>query len=301
MGALKEFGRTLKQFVGPLTPMPFNQRFSGHRVLAVAEASFAEARQLRTISGGTINDVVLTVLTGAVRKYLAARADLKSAPELRILCPVNIRQPDRDGIHGNAITFLPMQVPLGDMLPTDRLRRIAEITRALKDARVAEAAAMLLGLVQTLPPLALHTLLTRLAKPGLQDLLGQLGAMPPANILCTNVPGPQIPLYTCGQRLERYYPLAPITMEIGLSCAVTSYDQRLFFTLIGDRHCIPDLDTFHACFLESYDELRHAAAVTAQDYVPLHRVPNGAVKKTSAPQRTTTLRKHRRTRKNRVP
>ncbi|MDZ4859769.1 MAG: wax ester/triacylglycerol synthase family O-acyltransferase [Candidatus Hydrogenedentes bacterium] len=267
--AAKEFAATMRDFLAPAKRMPFNKPFSGERKLAFADFSFAEARAIRAACGGTLNDVVLTVLSGACQRYLQLHGESLRKRYLRVLVPVNIRTEDERGDMGNRISFLPLEVPLEVKDPVERLRIINENTTELKKSRVSEAVSLMFSALQGVPAPVQALSLGSVATPLVQKILGMAWQVPPMHLICTNVPGPQIPLYCVGKRLLSYYPLLPIALEMGISCGVTSYDQRLFVSLIADGNAAPDVDSLIEFVRESFLELRAAASVNERHVVEM--------------------------------
>jgi diacylglycerol O-acyltransferase len=163
--------------------------------------------------------------------------------------PVNVRREDERGQLGNRITMLMVETPLDVRDPVERLGIIRERTEKLKRDRAAEGIeALASGLLQLPPPLLA-------AVPALGSPPNWVG-----NMVCTNVPGPMIPLYAVGHRLLEHYALAPLSWEMGLGCAVTSYDRQLFFTLQSDPEAAPDVDRLRELLEQSYFEMKAAAA-----------------------------------------
>ena len=150
--------------------------------------------------------------------------------------------------------MLLVEVPLGVQDPVERLRLITERTETLKKQNVADGLELLSAGLNGVPP-ALQALAGRLPQP----------SNTVANIVCTNVPGPMIPLYCVGHRMQAHYPLIPIGWEMGVSCGVTSYDQRLYFGLMADADCAPDVDRLKEFLDQAFVELRAAAGVARSD------------------------------------
>jgi hypothetical protein len=150
--------------------------------------------------------------------------------------------------------MLLVEVPVGSGDPVERLHAINERTDRLKRTNVAEGVE-LFGDVLTGTP------------PALQAFLGSLPPPPNtlANMVCTNVPGPMIPLYCVGHRMIAHYPLIPLGWEMGVSCGVTSYDQKLYFGLMADEDCAPDVDRMKEFLDQAFVELRSAAGVQKAD------------------------------------
>jgi WS/DGAT/MGAT family acyltransferase len=240
----------LPYFARPGQRAPFNGPFSGERRLTWSECSFAEVRAIRRACGGTVNDVVLSVLGGALSRYYEAH-DIGTEDQVaRILTPVNVRREDERGSLGNRITMLLVEVPLGLRDPVERLKAVRERTENLKRNHVADGMELVADSLNGLPPM-------------LQALFGALPKPPNTvgNLVCTNVPGPMIPLYCVGHPLEAHYPLVPIAWEMGVGCAVTSYNQKLYFGLMADAKAAPDVDRLGDFLTQSYVEMRSAAGV----------------------------------------
>lgn len=267
--SLKEFGSLFADLLKPSERFMFNKPFSGKRMFAFSEELFSEARAIRAACGGTLNDVALTVLAGATGRYVALHGQSVSGATLQVLCPVNIRLEHESADMGNRISFLPVKVPLDIKDPVERLKVITAITRDLKAKRVPDAVALLFNFLQGSPPLLQKIGLSTLASKPMQSMLDFVPQIPPANLIFTNVPGPQIPLYAVGHRMLWYYPLLPIVLEMGISCGMTSYDQKLFFTFMADANCAPDIHVLRNYHHEAFEELRKAACVEPREYVVL--------------------------------
>jgi diacylglycerol O-acyltransferase len=230
--------------------MPFNASFSGERELAWAEILFHEARAVRKAHGGTVNDVVLTVLAGGLAYYARAHGEATEGRIARVLCPVNVRREDERGTLGNRVSMLLVEVPLDVDDPVQRLKLITERTAQLKRDLVADGVEAIADLLGGLPPMLML---------GLTDLPGPPNTI--ANMVCTNVPGPLIPLYSVGHRLIAHYPIVPIAWSMGIGCAVTSYDQSLYIGLTADRGAAPDVDVLRRGIDLAWIELRTAAGL----------------------------------------
>ncbi len=249
--ALETAGR---YFTVPMARAPFNRPLAGGRKLACSEISFAEIRAIRQACGGTVNDVVLAVLGGALGRYLEMHGQTTQGRTMRILTPVNVRREDERRALGNRVSMLLVEVPVDVHDPIERLRLIHERTDLLKRRSVADGIEALSGLLNTAPP-------------ALQALLGT-APLPPntvANMVCTNVPGPMIPLYCMGHRLLAHYPLVPIAWEMGIGCGVTSYDHKLYFGLLGDAEAGSDVGRLKDFLDQAFIELRSAAGVGKSD------------------------------------
>ncbi len=251
----------LPYLLRPAQKAPFNGQFSGERRIAWSDYSFAELRAIRQACGGTVNDVILTVLGGALSRYYELHGQPTDGQVARVLTPVNVRREDERGSLGNRISMLLIEVPLELRDPVERLNAIRERTESLKRNHVADGTELAAEALGNLPPM-------------LQALQGQLPPPPNtlANMVCTNVPGPMIPLYSVGHRLEAHYPLVPIAWEMGIGCAVTSYNQRLYFGLMADAKAAPDVDRLGDFLGQAYVELRSAADVAPIDLPEVTKV-----------------------------
>jgi diacylglycerol O-acyltransferase / wax synthase len=240
----------------PLERLPFNRTCSGERRVSWTEFPFAEARAIRTACGCTVNDVVLTVVAGAVARYTKLHGQTVKNRFFRPMVPVNVRQPDSGGF-GNLISLMLVTLPLGIRDPIARLKHIQELTQAMKGARTPELFRLSLAWLGLLPP------------PVQAFLAGNLGwlntPVPLFHMVCTNVPGPQLPLYACGKRMVASYPHVPTGMDVGISVAIESYDQKLYFALTTDALAAPDGERMIDFLEASFRELREAAGVPATE------------------------------------
>lgn len=252
--AIRALETAAPYFREPVERAPFNKPFKGKRKLGVSEFSFAEIRAIRGQCGGTVNDVVLAVLGGAVGRYLEMHGQKTEDRMLRVATPVNVRRDDERGKLGNRVSMLLVEVPLGIDDPVERLRAITERTEKLKRQNVADGMELLAEGIGRMPP-ALQALAGMLPQP----------TNTVANIVCTNVPGPMIPLYCVGHRLLANYPLIPLGWEMGVSCGVTSYDQKLYFGLMADADCAPDVERLKEFLDQAFVELRAAGGVPRSD------------------------------------
>jgi WS/DGAT/MGAT family acyltransferase len=252
--ALRSLEATQPYLTNPVSRAPFNKPLTRERRLACSEFSFAEIRGIRASCGGTVNDVVLTVLAGALGRYLEMHGESTQDRNLRILAPVNVRREDERGNLGNRVSMLLIEAPAGEHDPVTRLRTITETTEKLKRQNVASGTEILGDLLGGLPP-------------AIQSLAGLLP--PPrnnlANLVCTNIPGPMIPLYSVGHRLLAHYPMMPLAWEMGVGCGVTSYDQKLYFGLMADPNAAPDVARLKEFLDQAFVELRSVAGVDRSD------------------------------------
>ena len=240
--------------VRPVPRTPFNTRLSRQRSIAWTEMSFAEVRAIRSALGGTANDVALTIVCGAMQRYLEAHGQSSEGVDLRIMAPVNIRPEEEKMALGNRISAMFVDLPVGIKDPVERARAVRERMEWLKKDGQPSGIDALFQMLDLIPP-------------AVQRFLGAMPQIPNVvlNVLCTNVPGPMIPLYAVGQRLLAHYPLVPLTWDLGLGVCITSYDHKLFISLTADSKAVPDLPRLRQFFDESFKELRTAAGVVPTD------------------------------------
>ncbi|HVF89108.1 MAG TPA: wax ester/triacylglycerol synthase family O-acyltransferase [Blastocatellia bacterium] len=249
-GAAQKMAALLPSLASPAPLLPFNRPCSGERKLVWSEFSFAEARAIRGALGGTVNDVVLTALSGAVSRYVDMHGQQTRGRNLRVMVPVSMRQEDKRGALGNLVSMLPVEIPLDLEDPLARYAYVNEKTVAMKGARIAEGMNLLSALMGILPA-------------PVQALFGAMAntPMPAFNMVSTNVPGPQVPLYATGKRMIAYYPYVPVGYAVGAGCAIMSYDQKLYFGLTSDTQAMPDVERLKEFLDESFVELRVKAGV----------------------------------------
>ena len=248
--SLKVLRQTLPEMTRPPRRLPFNRRCGGDKKLVWTRFSFAEARAVRAALGGTVNDVVLACLAGAVGRYCEHHGVETRSRSMRVMVPVNVRADSRAGDLGNQVSVLPVDLPLGISNPRHRIGAIRESTRALKKARVADRINMLSHLLGTVPV-------------PVQAAFGAvaISPFPIFNMVCTNVPGPQIPLYALGARLREYYPYVPTGYDMGVACAIFSYNQNLCIGLSSDTAACPDVELLRDALDSSIAEIKEAAGV----------------------------------------
>jgi len=240
----------------PIDRLPFNKPVRGPRRVVWTEVPISHVSAIRKSCGGTLNDVVLAAVTAAVRTYIENRGYAVKNRLLRFMVPVNKRPSGDENGFGNRVSALPVNVPLDIRDPTKLLNAITERTTALKNAHFAD-------LVQ------LAALWTGAMPPIWQPLLGPAAALfpdTPFNMVCTNVPGPQSPLYLLGREMLTFYPYVPIGGTMGLGCAVQSYNGKLYFGFTADSAAVPD-----AGRLGEYVEEAFAGLLRAAGAAPVER------------------------------
>ena len=229
---------------GPSVPRsPLNVKIGRDRRVAWARTDLDRLKRARAIAeGSTVNDVLLSVAAGALRRYLEGRGD-KAPDYLVALVPVSIRRPHEKGELGNRISTIMVRLPLAEPDPRKRLDRLRDETRRLKESDNARAASLLIEATGWAPPTINRLLARGMARPLV------------FNLVVSNVPGPQQPLYLLGRQIKEIYPFVPLSPQNhALSIGMMSYDGRIFFGLAGDRDVVPDLDDLAAALREALRE-----------------------------------------------
>jgi diacylglycerol O-acyltransferase len=216
--------------IRPAPVSPLNAPIGRQRRFAVARASLDDVRAVRKTHGGTVNDVLLTVVTGALREWLLSRGEpVVGSTSVRALVPVSVRNEDDEP--GNQVSSLLVDLPVGEPNPRVRLARISYAMRGLTQNGRSVGADTLSALSGFAPP-TMHALGARAAS-GLSRRL--------FNLVVTNVPGPQAPLYAGGARMVEVYPVVPLVRGQGLAIGMTSYDGTVYVGLNADRDSLSDV------------------------------------------------------------
>ncbi|MGB8649882.1 MAG: WS/DGAT domain-containing protein, partial [Mycobacteriales bacterium] len=214
---------------------PFNKAISPHRRWAFLSLPLDEVKAVKNSAGGTVNDVVMALSTGALRRWLLDHDALPEAP-LVAAVPVSVRTDDQKGTAGNRVSTMVAALPTHVSDPVERLHACSAAMRSAKEQHGALPATLLQDVTQFAMP-ALAGQAARLAAR-----VRLLERVNPFNLFISNVPGPNIALYYAGCRLLSYYPLSAIADGQGLNITVISLDGQLHFGLIADRELVPDLD-----------------------------------------------------------
>lgn len=235
----------------PINRLPFNAPVHGQRLYRWTEFPVPELNVLRKPLGGKLNDVALAMITRAVQRYTVLHGQTVEDRILRIMAPVNLRKDPQNPGFGNDISLLPVNVPLGITDPVELLHAVHKITTDLKRAHVAQVVHVIFSWLGITPT-------------PLQAAFGQLGniyPVPPFHMVCTNIPGPDAPLYALGRKMLTYYPYVPIGNEMGVCCAFMTYNGTFYFGFSGDAGCAPDLNVLRDYLNDAFLELKAAAKV----------------------------------------
>jgi len=246
--ALEGIGEVVGAFADPAPSVPLNQPIGPHRRFVWTRAELATFKRIKDTFGGTVNDVVLAVVTGALREWLHSRSIRTEGLELRALVPVSIRSEDERGNLGNRIAAMRGPLPVYVADPVRRLRVVSEQMEGLKRSKQALGAEVIARFNDFAPP----TLLAQASRINFSTRL--------FNLIVTNVPGPQIPIYLLGRELEDLFPVAFLPQNHALAVAVMSYNGRLGFGLLADYDTLEDVEELAAGLNRSLAELEEAAA-----------------------------------------
>jgi WS/DGAT/MGAT family acyltransferase len=229
---------------------PLNGVNGPHRSFDWLTVDLADMKAIRRGLECTINDVVLTVVTGAVRAYLQQRAVNPAQLEFRVSAPVSVRTEAERGALGNRVSSWILTLPIGEEDPRDQLRAIHETTQDLKDSRQALGVEMMMQVAEWTPSILLS--------------LGSQAINGPINTIVTNVPGPQFPLYLQGAELQGIYPQVPLLGGLGLGVALMSYNGRVCWGFNADPDIVPYVADFTQLVVESLRRVADAAGVELQ-------------------------------------
>src|SRR5215213_5715022 len=249
--SLEGLGEVLGAFADPAPDVPLNQEIGPHRRFVWARSELATFKRIKDSLGGTVNDVVLAVVTGALREWLHGRGIRTEGLELRALVPVSIRSEDERGNLGNKIAVMRGPLPVYVEDPVRRLRIVTEQMEGLKRSKQALGAEVISRFNDFAPP----TLLAQASRINFSTRL--------FNLIVTNVPGPQLPLYVLGREMEEIFPVAFLPQNHVLAVAIMSYNGRIGFGLLADYDAVEDIDAISEGIADSLAELEEAAAAAA--------------------------------------
>jgi WS/DGAT/MGAT family acyltransferase len=227
---------------------PFNAPVSPHRRWAFADLPLSEVKRLRAGSDLTVNDVVMALCAGALRRWLELHAALPAAP-LVAAVPVSVRTRNEKGTFGNKVSMMLAPLPTNLPGPVERLAAMHEAMRSAKDQHGAIPASLLADVSQFAMP-ALANQAWRLSAK-----LRLLERVNPFNLIISNIPGPNVPLYFAGAKLLAYYPVSALVHGQGLNITVMSYRGNLYFGLIACRQLVPDLEVMAGFLRDELDQL----------------------------------------------
>jgi diacylglycerol O-acyltransferase len=242
--------------LNPAPQTPLNVPIGPHRRIALVSRRLEDFKAVKNAVGGTVNDVVLAVVAGALRRWLRSRGVRTEGMELRALVPVSIRTELEHGDLGNRIAVMRGPLPVYVDDPLERLRIVSEAMQDVKESKQALGAEVITGLSDFAPP----TLLAQASRLNFSTRL--------FNLIVTNVPGPQFPLYLLGRELQDLLPVAFLPENHALAIAIMSYNGNVDFGLLGDYDAMPDIDFVADALEEALAELLDAARAGAPEAVP---------------------------------
>jgi len=242
MGALARTG-----LAAPSTAL--NVEIGPHRRFDWVRTDLDDIKAIKNKLGGTVNDVVLAVVTGALRGFLQQRGESVDGLVVKAMVPVSVRRDNEYGMTGNRVAAMMASLPVYEVDPVERLRMLSDELAGLKESGQAVGAEALTQLAGFAPP----------------TVLAQASRLQPRqrffNLVVTNVPGPQMELYVLGRPLVDVFPLAPLAKRQALCIAIMSYHGKLNFGLLGDFDAMPDLEVLAQGIRDSIEELRAAAGL----------------------------------------
>jgi len=228
--AAEGLGEVAWEFANPAPELPLNAPIGPHRRYTWVRGDLDELKRIKAELGGTVNDVVLCAVAGALRRWLHARGVRTEGLELRALVPVSIRATDQRGHLGNQIAAVRGPLPVYIEDPVARLRTVREAMDGVKSSKKALGAEVITRFNDFAPP----TLLAQASRINFSTRL--------FNLIVTNVPGPQIPLYVLGRELLDIFPVAFLPKDHALAIAIMSYNGRIDFGLLGDYDAMEDIN-----------------------------------------------------------
>jgi WS/DGAT/MGAT family acyltransferase len=245
--ALEGIGEVVWAGLNPAPETPLNVEIGPHRRFVWVRQELADFKTIKRALGGTVNDIVLAVTAGALQRWLRSRGLRTEGLELRALVPVSIRARDEHHQLGNRLAAMRAPLPVYVEDPAARLRVVRQAMRGLKESKQAVGAEVLAGMQALAPP----TILAQASRLNFSTRL--------FNLLVTNVPGPQFPLYVLGRRLDDLFPVAFLPKRHALAVAIMSYNGGMDFGLLADYDSMPDIEQLAEMFDASLAELLEAA------------------------------------------
>ena len=240
-------GSPLRASLRRASATPINEPIGPHRRFDWIEMDLETVKGVKNRLGGTVNDVVLATVAGALRRFLELRRVAVDDLAIRANVPVSLRTRDERGTLGNRIALLMMDLPVNEREPLARLECVRENMGRLKNSKQAMGAEVL-SAVSEWTSATLLSLAVRVSVRGR-----------PYNLVVTNVPGPQVPLYLLGAEMETCYPVVNLLPNQALGVALFSYAGKLFWGIVADWDLVPDLHEFVLAIDESFAQLANTA------------------------------------------
>jgi WS/DGAT/MGAT family acyltransferase len=260
--ALAAAGSLTPMVFEPISELPFNGHLTDARRIVWASFELDDFLAMRGADGCKVNDVVLAVITGALRRYVQARGVDPAGLRVRTLVPVSVRRPEDHMSLGNLVSSMFPTLPIGIADPVDRLHALAAEMRSLKEKGQAQASGLVMSLLGAMP-----------APVG--ALLGRL--LPERAIIstvCTNVPGPREVCHIAGRRIVEIHPMIPLFQNMGIEFAILSYAGQLSIAAAVEPNLVPDADTIPEHLVAAADELRAALRPIGRPSAPAFIAPS---------------------------
>jgi diacylglycerol O-acyltransferase / wax synthase len=230
----------------------FNGKISPHRRVALTSLSLDDVKAIKTHFEATVNDVVVALCAGALRRWLADRDELPEQPLVAAI-PVSVRTEAELGTYGNKVSIMLAALPTDEADPEMRLQRCRTELRAAKQRHQAVPASLMGDVNDLVPPVLFDPAIRAMTSAAAHDALS-----PIANLVISNVPGPRSPLYCAGRRVREHYPVSMISDSMALNVTVFSYTDRLEIGLVGDRYLVEDLPGLADAFEKELDLLKQS-------------------------------------------
>jgi WS/DGAT/MGAT family acyltransferase len=225
---------------------PLNAEIGEQRRFGMAATKLEDYKRSRKAHGGTVNDVVLATVAGALRAWLLTRGEsVVPSTTVRAMVPVSVRADSGDGALGNRVSSYFVDLPVGEPSPVVRLHQVSYAMKAHKESGHAVGADALVRLTGFAPP-TIHSAAARVASGLTRRLF---------NVVVTNVPGPQFPLYAAGAEMLDCYPVVPLAKGQAVTIGLTSYNGGVYYGMNCDRDSMPDIDVLAGCIVDALDEL----------------------------------------------
>ncbi|MEA2458987.1 MAG: diacylglycerol O-acyltransferase / wax synthase [Thermoleophilaceae bacterium] len=249
MGSAAGLGSMVRAGLSPAPKTPYNERIGPHRRFTWVRMELSDVKAIKNALGGTVNDVMLTIVTGALGRHLRRRGVDVEGMELKAMVPVSVRSDEARGALGNQVAAMMAPLPVGEQDTVTRLERISASMSEIKSSGQAVGAQVLTELAGFAPPNIMSQASRVIARQRM------------FNLVVTNVPGPQFPLYMMGRELKDLFPMVPLAQNQGLGIAIMSYNGRINFGLVGDYDLLSDLDELAGDLHSSLGDLAEAAGV----------------------------------------
>ena len=256
LGLNRGDGAVIPTTLGRAPATPFNKPITPHRRFAFRSVDLDTVKKIKNVFGVSVNDVVMAMCAGALRRWLAGHDALPDQPLIAMI-PVSVRDPASKGAMGNRVSAMLAMLPTNVTEPGRRLEIVHQATRIAK----AQQAAIPQGLVDQISDFSPPALTARAAR--VVFATGLLHRLPPFNVTISNVPGPNVPVYLCGARLLAHYPVSVVTDGQGLNITLVGYLGQLHFGLVSCRELVPDIDALAGYLVDELALLLEAAGQLA--------------------------------------